>query len=198
MAMIESNLYGLVLTGGKSRRMGEDKALLSYHGKPQVEYVYELLSQFCEKVFLSKRSEQQSYNNLPAINDLEEFKDLGPLGGIASAMKTHPNASWLILACDLPFIDGNALSELLKNREANKFATAFISSHDNLPEPLCAVWEKNSFNQILEYLKQDIRCPRKVLIKSQTHLIEQKDPQWLENANTPEERRNIISKTIAS
>jgi molybdopterin-guanine dinucleotide biosynthesis protein A len=188
------NLYGLILAGGFSKRMGQDKALLSYHGKPQIEYVHELLLVSCEKVFLSKRADQPLYKNIAAIDDLRDFADKGPLGGILSAMKSHPSASWLIMACDLPFVDAKALEYLLSNRNPQQLATAFKSTHDGLPEPLCAVWEGHGYVKVLEFFQQGIQCPRKVLINSDINLLEQANPHWLDNVNNPQEFTDVVNQ----
>ncbi len=187
MTQQKTKLYGLILAGGFSKRMGQDKALLDFHGKPQIEYVHALLGKLCAKVYLSKRSNQKPYKRLLTINDAPEFADIGPIGGILSAMKTHPGVSWVVVACDLPFIDGKTIKALIANRNVQSFATAFISTHDGLPEPLCAIWEGESYKAMVQLLEQGIQCPRKMLIKSKTHLIPQENPRWLDNVNTPQE-----------
>ena len=98
-------LYGLVLAGGKSTRMGSDKGLIQYHDRPQQEYLYHLLEQVCSKVYLSIRNEQQASvsNEFNVIADQNEYH--GPFNGILSAHKAHPNVAWLVLACDLPLLD---------------------------------------------------------------------------------------------
>ena len=54
---------------------------------------------------------------------------------------THAHAYWLVLACDLPFLDAETLRHLLRSRVVARAATAYRSSYDGLPEPLCAIWE---------------------------------------------------------
>lgn len=189
MNMEKNKLFGLILAGGHSKRMGQDKALLSYHGKPQVEYARDLLEGVCGKVFVSIKDlsfPKASIGN-PVIKDMPPFTDAGPLGGILSAMTAHPGVSWLVMACDLPFVTKETLQYLLKNRDLTKFATAFISTSDGLPEPLCAIWEAGGYEHFLELYQQGLRCPRKTLLKSDTHLLTQQNPRWLDNVNTPEE-----------
>ena len=198
--MMTNELYGLVLVGGKSSRMKTDKSFLSYHGRPQIEIAYELLSKICSKTFISCRqdqSKQREYQKFPAIHDLDQFKDSGPLSGILSAMKTYPNVSWLVMACDLPYVQEETLKFLINKRDHQKLATAFKSAHDSLPEPLCAVWEAQSYPAILNFLKEGINCPRKILIKSEQKisLIEQPNKNWLDNVNSPDEYKDAI-KTI--
>jgi molybdopterin-guanine dinucleotide biosynthesis protein A len=177
--------------------MGKDKAHLEFHGKPQIEYIHELIQKYCGKVFLSKRVDQESYQGLASINDAPEFSDHGPLGGILSAMKEHPQSDWLVIACDLPFVTDETIKTLFTLRDPNKTATAFISTQDGLPEPLCAIWEAHAYNSILKLFNEGMHCPRKVLINTNAHLLNQKDPRWLENINTPQEYEQI-KKAIVS
>ena len=136
--MSTENLYGLVLAGGKSQRMGEDKAQIAYHGSPHSEYLFELLSGICEQSFLSIRKEQQDqYGHLSnLIVDKDEYR--GPFNGLLSAYDQFPDKAWLVVACDLPLIDRNSLLYLLKSRDQSKYATAFATKKSGLPEPLAA------------------------------------------------------------
>ena len=197
MKATNPKINGLILAGGYSRRMGQDKALLKFNGKPQIENAYELLQKFCAHVFISIRNDQPvgAISNHPNqyITDALEFTGHGPISGILSAMKEYPEANWLILACDLPFVTEETIETLIKNRDPQKTATAFLSSTDNLPEPLCAIWEGRSYNQILKLFQENIHCPRKILLKSTPKLIPQPNPKWLTNINTPEEYNQHLS-----
>ena len=192
----QSNIFGLVLVGGKSKRMQTEKATLNYHGKEQFIHCFELLSlsTLCEKTFVSCRKEQAETKGLPQIYDLDEFTNIGPLGGILSAMKTYPQAAWLVLACDLPFVSQPTLTHLIENRDAKKIATAYKSVHNSLPEPLCAIYEPHAQGYLLDFLKEGIKCPRKILIKSDVALLEQNDNLALENINSPEEYKEAVSR----
>ncbi len=188
-------IYGLILAGGYSKRMGQDKALLEFHGKPQVTYCYDLLTRFCGKVFVSARPDQK-YFDLPMLNDHEKFSNKGPLGGILSAMTTYPEASWILLACDLPYVTAATMEHLIENRKITSIATAFISAKDGLPEPLCAIWEDHAQIRILELFHQGIKCPRKILINSDTHLITLPFDHWLDNINSPEDLKRCSKETF--
>lgn len=181
------DLYGLILAGGFSQRMGQDKSLLVYHGKPQIERVHDLLSDVCDRVFLSKRADQSAYASLLSIDDIPEYASIGPLGGMLSAMSREPKAAWLVMACDLPFVENATIRTLIEARDVSKIATAFVSVHDGLPEPLCAVWEPGAKAVIEEFLKKGIKCPRKILINSQVALLKQYQPRWLDNVNSIDE-----------
>lgn len=180
-------LYGLVLAGGASSRMGRDKALLEYHGRPQVDWAVELLSRHCSKVFLSVRPGQSrglAQGRHPEIRDAHA--GIGPIAGIAAAQAAHPEAAWLVLACDLPFVSEAALRRLVSARGADP-VVAFRSSRDGLPEPLCAIYEPSTRQAVLESIASGRNCPRKLVIRSGVPLLDQPDPGALDNVNTPEE-----------
>ena len=178
-------LYGLVLSGGKSTRMGTDKGLITYHQKPQREHLYRLLQLVCDKVFLSIREEQKTdlSEEITTITDLNEFK--GPYNGLLSAHTKYPDVAWLVLACDLPLIDINAINELISQRDYTKNATTFAIKKNPLPEPMFAIWEPKAFKTSIDYLREGLStCPRKFLINHDTKLVFPKNEQVLYNANS--------------
>ena len=104
-------LYGLVLSGGKSSRMGIDKGKLNYHGLAQKDYLYEFLSHRLDKVFISEKHDYISDNeNGHIIRD--RFLHLGPKGAILSAFQLYPDAAFLVVACDLPFVDTACINQI--------------------------------------------------------------------------------------
>lgn len=181
-------LYGLILAGGASRRMQTDKAALAFDGKQQLQRAFELASHVCEQTFVSVRPDQLNdplRSNFPTIADRQA--GLGPIAGIAAAQEAYPDVAWLVLACDLPLLTTTTLDYLVRHRAASRPATAFMSTHDGLPEPLCAIWEPSSRESVMAWIAAGKQCPRKLLINSQTHLLKQPDPKALDNVNTPEE-----------
>ncbi len=183
-------LFGLVLAGGKSRRMGQDKGLIVWHGKKQIDYLAEMLSAYCQETYISCRQDQarglESLGHKVIVDDFASSS--GPYGALITAMKKYSTTAWLVVACDLPFFDGRAVEELIKNRDSAAIATAFRSPTDGLPEPLAAIWEPKSLDVLVDLLKTyDISCPRKALIKSSTavKLIDPKFPSAVTNVNTP-------------
>ena len=182
------SLYGLVLAGGKSTRMNSDKALLDYHGKPQAEVVYALLADVCENVYISSRAGQWSEDelkDLPQIHDV--YPGLGPLSGILSAIHIYPNVAWLVVACDLPFVNSGTLAKLISSRDPLKMATCFKSTRDQLPEPLCAIYEPKIRARLIEYVDMGNVSPRHVLRNSPICLIDQTNKDNLENVNYTDE-----------
>lgn len=186
---MDEKLFGLVLAGGKSRRLGEDKGLINWHGKKQRYYLADLLNRHCQDTYISCRQDQdKEIEDLNYRTILDNFAGVdGPYGALISAMKEYPKASWLVVACDLPFFDEQAIEALIKERDPSYIATAYKSPVNGLPEPLAAIWESASLPVLLELFKTDaISCPRKALIKNAdiVKLIEPKLPNTVVNVNT--------------
>lgn len=187
------SVYGLVLAGGESRRMGQDKALLVRHGQSQLAYLTELLGQVTERVFVSTRSAQQHDEERSRFDQIiDRYENIGPMAGILSALEEHPGVDWLVVACDLPNIDESTLRLLLERRSEELPFTAFRSSHDGLPEPLCAVYRAGSDVILRKFVADGVVCPRKVLLRSATELLDQPDPGALDNINTPDDLEQSI------
>ncbi len=183
-----SAVFGLVLAGGRSTRMGRDKAALGWQGRPALDRAFELLAAVTKRAFVSLRADQAAdplRAGRPHILDGEAGS--GPVAGIMAAQAAHPEAAWLVLACDLPFADHATLEHLLSRRAPDQLATAYRSAHDGLPEPLCAVWEPTSRKPLAEFVAAGRHCPRKFLIQSDAALIDLPDPCALDNVNTPAE-----------
>lgn len=180
--------WGLVLAGGKSRRMGSDKASLVRAGETQLDRTMKLLGVHLDRVFVSTSPDQvddpvrRNYEQI-----VDGYVDLGPVAGILSAMDKNSQVNWLVLACDLPNVDDATISFLLENASAEHIATAFRSVHDDLPEPLCAIYRPESRSVIDLFVSKGANCPRKILINSRTHLLEQPNPGALHNINSPED-----------
>jgi molybdopterin-guanine dinucleotide biosynthesis protein A len=187
-------LYGLVLAGGRSSRMQRDKAALAYHGQTQLEWAVSLIQPHVERAFVSVRPDQIGDPVRARFAQIVDTREnLGPAAGILAAQARFPLAAWLVLACDLPFLDGGTLSHLLRARNPLRAATAYRSSQDGLPEPLCAIYEPSSREALLAYITSGKQCPRKFLINSNTELVDQPDPRALDNVNTPEEYSSAVA-----
>jgi len=165
-------LYGLILAGGESSRMGRDKSLLNYHGLPQTEHLYKMAKDMNLPSFISCKSQQVDrlgLSHLPVISD--RFSGFGPLGGILSAMATYPNKAWLVMACDLPLLTTETLNELILARDPLKQATAYFNQERKQFEPLFAIYEPGIYSRMLHFLGEGVSCPQKVLFNSSVNTL---------------------------
>lgn len=181
-------LYGLVLAGGQSTRMRQDKAALVFGRQPQLAEAFELVAPRVRRAYVSVRADQRDEPlraRYPQVVDGTAGR--GPVAGILAAQQLHPEAAWLVVACDLPLLDGATLDQLLAARDPARPATAFRSAWDGLPEPLCAVWEPASAGPLLRFVATGECCPRKFLARHDARLLDAARPQALDNANTPDD-----------
>jgi molybdenum cofactor guanylyltransferase len=189
-------LHGLVLAGGRSSRMGADKAELVHpDGRTLARRAHDLLEDAgCADVMLSLRHDQQipaGFADLPGIRIVRDPEDAsgGPLSGIIAAMSLHPDADWLVLACDLPRLDTATLRHLIASKRPDEIFLSYRSEFDGLPEPLCALYTP----AVLPLLAtMEFRCPRKLLIRHECRLLAPVTPRALDNANTPDDWQSAI------
>lgn len=183
----ETPLCGLILAGGRSSRMGADKALLCYHGENQLMHTATMLRKHCPEVFISCRAEQESQYasyGLPLITD--RYLDTGPAGGVLSAQRLYPERAWLTVACDMPFLDTGLLDMLLDNRMPLRFATAFRHEGTGRYEPLCACYEPKARHELLARHAEGNDSLHSFLAGSRTGGITLSDLSPLRNINEPE------------
>lgn len=182
-------MNGLVLIGGLSTRMGQDKSRLTYHGKPQREHLTDLLRPYCDAVFWSVNADQAADllgSEQPLIVDAFDF--ISPLNGIGSAFQHDPTAAWFVVACDMPLLTVRSLDALVVGRNGAKVATVFYDSDGQLPEPLVGIYEP-AFGLISQRAIADGQVsPRRIMQQNDIQLLTAPDARELLNINDPAAR----------
>lgn len=185
--MIPDKIYGLLLAGGYSRRMKTDKAFLKYDGEFQYIRMLKLLRQVCEKTFISCREDQVKQFNKNNNADgcvTDQLKGVGPAAALLAAHDYYPGP-WLVLACDLPLVDLDALEYLVQLRESDKIATAYQIAGNSFPEPLVTIWEPAGLAILKEKVQQQPVRLIDVLNNHPCRSLLPPFPEKLTNANTP-------------
>jgi molybdopterin-guanine dinucleotide biosynthesis protein A len=178
----------LILSGGLSSRMGEEKRLINYHGKTQEQYLFDILTPYFSNIYISINQNQAT--DLPHIQDLD-LSIKSPMVGIISAFQQNPNSAWFVVACDMPFVSEKTIEYLLQRRNTEKYATAFENPDEHFPEPLLTIYEPKIYEKLQEALNQGKKSPMKVLQNLDIELIKDFDARWIQNINTLEERTKI-------
>jgi molybdopterin-guanine dinucleotide biosynthesis protein A len=162
---------GFILAGGRSSRMGRDKALLEIDGITMLDRAVELVvSAGISVAVLGAPAEfDRRRLRVPVIAD--EWPGLGPLGGIATALHQTQAAGNLIVACDMPYLTADWLRFLLQRAKASS-ADAVVPRSERGPEPLCAVYHRRAEGTIREALQQG---KRKV-----TEVVTMLNPEYVE------------------
>ena len=130
---------GYVLAGGKSTRMGRDKALLEIGGKPLIQSAANLLKALTERVVILGPTEKYGFLGLPVLPDLVPSR--GPLSAIYTGLERSGTAVNLFLACDMPLMEGTFLKLLLER--APLADAVLLRLDDGSLEPLCAVYNRS-------------------------------------------------------
>lgn len=183
---------GLILTGGRSTRMGEDKSKLVYHQMPQREHLTQFLRPFCKAVYWSvnpDQAERLQASDQPFIVDAYTLSS--PLNGILSAFRFNAQTAWLVVACDMPLLTDRSLACLVQERDPKRMATVFYDSDGQLPEPLLGIYEPAIAPRLLEGFTNGEISPRSLLQRLPIKLLTVPDLRELTNINDPVARAQL-------
>lgn len=186
------DLYGLVICGGDSSRMGTDKSTLIYYDKPQHDHVHDLLALFCKKVIISCNQEQ--FVSLETSNekmtDLAEYSGHGPISGLLTAFDTFPGHDFLVAGCDYPFLRKNELELFLTKTTRDSRAAAFYNQ-DNKYEPLLAWYSKDAGPLLKEHFDRNEFSLQHFLKKYGAEKYLPKSERVVTSVDTPEEFEKV-------
>ncbi len=144
-------MNAVILVGGKSSRMGTNKAFLELKGKTFIELQIELLREMFDEIFISANtSSEYEFLNLPIFKDIYPSK--GPLGGIYTSLINSSSLHTFMLACDMPFVG----TELIKHlKDLTKEYDVVIPKSEKGLEPLHAFYSKNCIDPIKRALDEN-------------------------------------------
>jgi molybdenum cofactor guanylyltransferase len=208
--MSNEELCAVILAGGKSRRMGFNKALMNIEGRPLIRVLIERLLPLTSQILISSNDEDSyQFLNLPIIPDY--YRDQGPLAGLHAAMTSHISQLYIVLACDLPNLQESLLRHLLS--VVKGFDAAIPRSQDGLAHPLCAVYRRTCLplienalqrgtNTVIDtFLDNSLRIrwvePNEGLFKD-TDLANLNTPEDLQRLRFPEDTKIEPSPTCSS
>ncbi|MBS2210888.1 molybdenum cofactor guanylyltransferase [Carboxylicivirga mesophila] len=177
------SITGIILAGGLSSRMGQDKGLIQYKGRTLLEYCINALKPMCSEIIISSNNLEYEQFGFRVIADV--YQKVGPIGGLYSALAEAGNEDVIVCPCDMPFITTELFDKLLNEKGENKAAIAV--SAINKIYPTLGYYHKSCLPVILQFIEQG-QYKLQLLIKelkAQTILIE--DDKSLLNFNSPED-----------
>jgi molybdopterin-guanine dinucleotide biosynthesis protein A len=152
---VENKSYGLVVCGGNSSRMGFDKSMIVYHEEAQSRHFCKILSDICDRVFIScNESQLQQFNDYETLVDSDRYKNIGPMAAILSAFGQYPGNDFLVVGCDYPFLSGEHLRSFLQSSKESRIAAAFYNAEENIYEPLLALYTSKAGPLLLSMFEQ--------------------------------------------
>jgi molybdenum cofactor guanylyltransferase len=151
LKMIKEEICAIILAGGKSSRMGFNKALLNVGGSPLIRILIDRVLPLTSQILISSNdTSDYEFLNLPIIPDY--YQGQGPLAGLHAAMTRHVSRLYIVLACDLPNLQESLLRHLLSIIEG--YDAAIPRSQDGLAHPLCAVYRRTCLPLVEKALQQ--------------------------------------------
>ncbi|OEF96969.1 molybdenum cofactor guanylyltransferase [Desulfuribacillus alkaliarsenatis] len=194
-------LNGVILSGGLSKRMGQDKGLLMLDGKTTVERLYEKIAPLCQRVILVTNkpdSYRSLLNKMPKATIItDEIKQLGPLSGIHAALGETDMDYNLVIACDMPLANPECFLSFAKNQLDSKNELIIARTADGRLQPLHAIYHKSCRSQIEQMLtSNNLRISSLVdYVTSKIIEIPTKEQEMFMNMNTPEEYNAALAST---
>lgn len=195
--MVKEEITGIILSGGKSSRLGEEKGLALFNGKPLIQYAIDILKPVCDKIIISANNQLDDYADFGYEIVEDQVRNIGPMAGLIAGLKKSDTRYNFMLSCDTPFVPSELFPYLLNSIE--NFQVAIPVHDEKYFEPLCAVYATNIIWQMEQSIKEkkyklidfleDVKA-RKLTINN--HLPFYHEEMFV-NMNT---HKDIQSKTI--
>lgn len=184
MMIKHTDITGAILAGGKSTRMGRDKALLVLDGVPFVQHIARTLLQVFEGVVIvSDHGKNYRFLDLPIHADI--YKNCGPLAGIHSALKYSTTDAVFIVSCDLPFLTTAIVKHVVESRMHHD--VTLLTSTNNV-QPLCGLYERRCLPLVEKNLLNAQYSVLKCLQEMQTVIL---SPALLSTDDAPYALMNV-------
>ncbi|MBP9927507.1 MAG: molybdenum cofactor guanylyltransferase [Cyclobacteriaceae bacterium] len=177
------DIRGLILTGGRSERFGRDKYMYPFHDKPQFQWLLDL----CQGADLPAKL-SCSLEQVPSLLDqpyiVDRYSQIGPIGGIASAMIEY-SGPWLVIACDLPLITEKTLTKLMLAWDGTTDIVTYFDTNQHYPETTLTIYGPSCAVHIQEAIRAEKFSLRELIGKLKVRLLTPTCPEELHNANYP-------------
>ena len=190
----QKEITAIILAGGKSSRMKEEKGLVYFNGKMLVEHVIASVSKITNRVIIITANPAYLQFGYPCIEDM--MRDKGPLGGILTGLVNSSTQKNILLGCDLPFLSENILTRLVNN---NGDEDVLLTEHLGKAEPLCSVYDRSCINHFRSRLEQNQLKITDAFEGLKTRVISFDNEDWFAgnefaNINSDEELQKYISQ----
>ena len=141
---------GIILAGGKSSRMGKDKALLQMNGQSFLQHCHNILNELCSEIIVSSKNEAHELVNTTRVADI--YPEKGPLGGLHAALSASKNDINLCLSVDTPFVTLEFIKWMLSQKKDDK---SFFIKEGGRYHPLIGIYQKSAVDSIEIALKNN-------------------------------------------
>lgn len=188
------NTNGYILAGGKSSRMGTDKGLLLFEEKPMIQYVIEQMQPIFDKLIIVSNNPEYEKFGLEVIPDL--IKDMGPAGGIYTALHHSEAKMNFVVSCDMPFVTQEAIAFIVKNADENQIV---LLENQGKLEPLFGLYAKDCEAVWLQLIQQKKGKLQEMVSYFKLKIIPIENNEifaasFFKNINTKEDFNNALNR----
>lgn len=181
----------IIMAGGKSKRMGQDKSMLVVNGEPVIKHIFNQLHPHFSQILVSSDDLQRySFLGVQVVPDEDTGK--GPLMGIASALRLSENEVNFVIACDIPQIDISFVRQMV--RESKDFDVVMPQNGPSHYEPLFAVYKKSTLPAIDKAIAAGNYRIITPVNECKVNYIGLSRRQQLKNLNTMKDYHKFIEK----
>lgn len=186
------DLTGIVLAGGKSTRMGQEKGLVSFRGKALIQHAITCLENLSIPILIVANEPAYQQFKHPVFPDL--YLQKGPLGGIYTGLMHSKTEKNIILSCDTPFVPSDLLCHLVEQSHSHPITLATFNTE---PQPLIGVYKKALLPNFKAFLDQNQLKMRYICEELAAQNIELAghekwgQPHFFFNINSPDELKQL-------
>ncbi len=182
----------VIFAGGKSSRMGEDKALLPFAGfSTLTEYQYSRLSKIFKTVYISSKSKKKFDFEANFIEDIQTEALYAPTLGFVSAFELLKEEKFFALSVDAPFVNDAVIYKLFS--EDSKFYDATIAKTEDGMQPLCGIYHRSLESQFRKMIEENSHKLGFLLKNSQTHFTHFENTKLFLNLNHQHEYQEALT-----
>lgn len=187
-------ITGYILAGGKSSRMGTDKGLLLFEGKPMIQYVIDQMQAVFTKVVIVSNNPEYEKFGLEVLPDL--IKDIGPAGGIYTALQHSETQFIFVVSCDMPFVTAAAIEFIINNTKDNQIV---LIENKGRIEPLFGIYAKTCEQAWLHLIEQHKIKLQEMVLHFKWKIIPVENNEifaasFFKNINTKEDFNNALNR----
>lgn len=191
-------ISAIILAGGKSSRMGQDKALIPIGGVPMLQLIYRAAEACTELIYVVTPWQERYQNLLPSSVQFVREVPLsgiemgGPLVGFVQGLLQVQTDWVLLLACDLPKLSGKVLQEWANGlKQVDEEVVATLVHHEKGWEPVCGFYRRRCLTELTEFINQGGRGFQEWLKYQKVQPLSLPEPEMLTNCNTPDSINKI-------
>ncbi|MEA3289982.1 MAG: molybdenum cofactor guanylyltransferase MobA [Campylobacterota bacterium] len=187
------NVSAVILAGGKSSRMGQDKSLMDFNQeKSMAQYLYEKLEKIFEDVYISSKEDKFDFLASKQNLILDSSDIFSPMVALESIFTTIDKQKIFIITVDMPLILSESIIKLLEDSNNSLYEIVIVKDKDNNIHNLCGVFDKSVLNKIEQYIKDDIHKINYLIKNSRHKIIKFDSREEFLNLNTPQEYQKAL------